>query len=168
MDRLDQRLLKALQADGRRKNADIARELGVAPSTVLDRTRRLEERGHLRGFRAIVDPKSLGLSVQALISVTLGRHSAETIRPFERGVRGIPYVRACYHVSGRFDYILHVAAKDLEHLGHLVKKRIAAIPGVDKTESFLVFSEVKSDVGWPTELNDEEEIQAHHDAQHGE
>jgi Lrp/AsnC family leucine-responsive transcriptional regulator len=90
--------------------------------------------------------------------VTLGRHSAETIRPFERGVLEIPHVRACYHVSGRFDYILHVAAQDLEHLGRLVKKHIAAIPGVDKTESFLVFSEIKSDVGWPTVLNNDEEI----------
>lgn len=159
MDRLDRKILKALQADGRRKNADLARGLGVAASTVLERVRRLEEGGHLRGFRAIVNPHSLGLNVQALISVTLGRHSAETIRPFEQGVLEIPHVRACYHVSGRFDYILHVAAQDLEHLGLLVKKRIAAIPGVDKSESFLVFSEIKSDVGWPTDLNDDEETQ---------
>ena len=167
MDTLDLKILKALQADGRRKNVDLAREFGVAASTVLERTRRLEERGHLRGFRAIVDPHSLGLNVQALISVTLGRHSAETIRPFERGVLEIPQVRACYHVSGRFDYILHVAAQDLDHLGRLVKQRIAAIPGVAKSESFLVFSEVKSDVGWPTELNDEEEIRNPHSGRDG-
>jgi Lrp/AsnC family leucine-responsive transcriptional regulator len=155
MDGLDRKILQALQTDGRRKNADLARELGVAASTVLERVRRLEDRGFIRGFRAIVDPRSLGLHVQALVSVTLGRHSADTIRPFEQGVLEIPHIRACYHVAGRFDYILHVAAKDLDHLGRLIKTRIAAIPGVDKSESFLVFSEIKNDEGWSTELNDE-------------
>ncbi len=153
MDLLDRKILAALQIEGRRRNADLAREFEVAPSTMLERIRRLEERRYLTGYRAMVDPKSLGLTVQALISITLGQHSSATIRPFEEGIRDIPYVRVCYHLSGRFDYLVHVAAKDLDHLGRLVKEEIASLPGVGKSETFLVFSEVKADRGWPIDLD---------------
>ena len=155
MDSLDRKILAALQIEGRRRNADLAREFGVAPSTMLERIRRLEERRYLKGYRALVDPESLGLTVQALISITLGQHSSETIRPFEEGIQDMPYVRVCYHVSGRFDYLVHVAAKDLDHLGRLVKEEIAALPGVGKSETFLVFSEIKDDRGWPIEIESE-------------
>jgi len=151
MDRLDQRILETLQASGRKKNADLARELEVAPSTMLERVRRLEGNNVLKGYRAIIDPEKLGLNVQAFISVNLYRHDAAHIREFEEVLRRIPYVHACYHLSGRFDYLLHIAARDLNQLGKLVKKEIASLPGFGKSETFLIFSEVKSDEGWPIE-----------------
>lgn len=149
MDDIDRRLLASFQADARCRNADLARELGVAPSSMLERVRRLEERGYFKGFRALLNPKKLGYSVQALVSVSLAAYRTKTIRPFEDGVRQIPYVRVCYHVSGRFDYILLVVARDVDHLGALVKQEIASLPGVDRTETFIVFSEIKNDEGYP-------------------
>ena len=151
MDTLDRQILHALQKDARVKNADLARQLGVAPSTMLERVRRLEERGYLRGFKAVINPEKLGLGVQALISVSLGQHSTKTIRPFEQAVKSIPNIMVCYHVTGRFDYMLHIVAKNLKELGILVKEKIAALPGVGKTETFLVFSEIKNDNGYPLE-----------------
>jgi len=149
MDETDRKILSALQSDARRKNADLARDLGLAPSSTLERVRRLEERGIFKSFRAILDPEELGLTIQALISVTLSQHSTGTIRPFEKAVRTIPYVLVCYHVTGRFDYFLHIVAKNLNHLGLLIKDHIAAIKGVATTETFLVFSEIKSHQGFP-------------------
>ena len=149
MDHLDREILRALQLDARIKNAELARDLGVAPSTMLERVRRLEERGYFKGFRAIVNPEKLGWTVQAMVSVSLGQHSTKTIRPFEEAVKSIPNILTCYHVTGRFDYILHVVAKNLNQLGILVKERIASMPGVGKTETFLVFSEIKNDHGYP-------------------
>ncbi len=149
MDLLDLKILKALQTSGRKKNAELARELGVAPSTMMERIRRLEESGVLQGYRASIDPKKLGLNVQAFISVTLSRHETEVIRQFEESIRKTPHIRACYHLSGRFDYLLHVFVADLDQLGKLVKARIAALPGFGKSETFLVFSEIKSDNGLP-------------------
>ena len=151
MDALDRQILRALQQDARVKNAGLARQLGVAPSTMLERIRRLEERGYFNGFRAIVNPEKLGLDVQALISISLGQHSTQTIRPFEQAVKSIPNIMTCYHVTGRFDYILQVVAKNLKELGILVKEKIASLPGVGKTETFLVFSEIKNDNGYPLE-----------------
>ena len=155
MDTLDRKILQALQKDARVKNADLARQLGVAPSTMLERVRRLEERGFLNGFKAIVDPEKLGLDVQALISVSLGQHSTKTIRPFEQAVKSIPNIMVCYHVTGRFDYMLHIVAKNLNELGVLVKEQIASLPGVGKTETFLIFSEIKNNTGYPLEQTED-------------
>ena len=160
MDLLDFKILKALQTSGRKKNAELARELGVAPSTMMERIRRLEESGVLQGYRASIDPKKLGLNIQAFISVTLSRHETEIIRQFEESIRKTPHIRACYHLTGRFDYLLHVFVADLDQLGKLVKNHITALPGFGKSETFLVFSEIKSDNGLPVPEDLLEEISA--------
>jgi Lrp/AsnC family transcriptional regulator, leucine-responsive regulatory protein len=152
MDDLDRKILKKLQVNGRKKNTDLARELGAAPSTMLERVRRLEERKVVQGYQAVIDPEKLGLAVQGFISITLDHHQKKKIRNLEEDIHNIPNVRACYHLTGRFDYLLHVAVKDLNQLGALVKNEITAIPGVGKVETFLVLSEVKHDEGWPIEI----------------
>ena len=151
MDSLDLKILAALQEDARRRNIDLAQELGVAPSTARERVRRLEAQGCFRGFSAVLAPEKLGFNVQAMVTVALGEHTTEAILPFEQRVREVSYIRACYHVTGRFDYLLHVVAMDLDHLGRLVKEDIAALPGVGRTETHIVFSEIKSDKGLPVE-----------------
>ena len=151
MDSLDLKILAALQEDARRRNIDLAQELGVAASTALERVRRLEVQGFFRGFNAVLTPEKLGFNVQAMVTVALGEHTTEAILPFEQRVREVSFIRACYHVTGRFDYLLHVVAVDLDHLGRLVKEDIAALPGVGRTETHIVFSEIKSDKGLPVE-----------------
>jgi len=149
MDKLDKRTLKALQKNGRKSNADLARELQVAPSTMLERTRRLEEKGIIAGYKAEVSPEALGFGVQAYISVSLEHHDVEDIKKFESDIQVVDNVRACYHITGRFDYLLYVCANDLNHLGELIKTKIASITGIGKAETFLVLSETKKDQGWP-------------------
>ena len=83
------------------------------------------------------------------MAAELGSHSRGHIEDFERGILRVKGVRACYHITGRFDYLVHVAVRDLHHLGALIKTDIAAIPGVDKLETLLVLTEVKADAGWP-------------------
>lgn len=156
MNELDRKILKTLQNLGRITNAELARIVGVAPSTMLERVRRLEENGTIKGYRALLDPDSIGLSVQAFVTVSLNQHEETDIKRFEEGVLEIANVKTCHHITGRFDYILHVAAKDLKHLGELIKNRIASIPGIGKVETFVALSEVKGEGGWPveTEMDD--------------
>ncbi len=149
MDALDRRILIKLQENGSLTNARLAEELQLSQSAMSERVRRLEQEGHITGYRALVNPTSLGVGLQAFIAAELIGHQTEWIETFERGVVALRDVRACYHITGRFDYLLHVAVRDLEHLGRLIKYDIAAIPGVDKVETMLVFSEVKPDAGWP-------------------
>ena len=120
-----------------------------------ERARRLESDGHITGYRALVSPASLSLGLRAFLAAELVHHETACIEGFERGVVALPDVCACYHVAGRFDYLLRVAVRDLEHLGRLIKDDIAAIPGVDKVETMLVYSEVKPDSGWPVPEDDE-------------
>jgi Lrp/AsnC family leucine-responsive transcriptional regulator len=149
MDTLDRRILIELQKDGSLTNAHLAELVGLSQSAMSERVRRLEADGHITGYRALVDPASLGLGLQAFLAAELVHHETACIEGFERGVVALPDVVACYHVAGRFDYLLRVAVRDLEHLGRLIKDDIAAIPGVDKVETMLVYSEVKPDSGWP-------------------
>jgi Lrp/AsnC family leucine-responsive transcriptional regulator len=153
MDDLDKKILVALQTSARMKNVDLARELGIAPSTVMDRIRRLEDSGLIQGYRGIINPEMLGLTIQAFISVSLVRHEVDLIHEFEERIRQISHVRACYHLTGTFDYLLYVVAQNQQQLGELVKQWIASIPGIGKVETFLMLSEVKPDEGWPIEEN---------------
>ena len=99
----------------------------------------------------VVDPRALGYGVHALVGIRLRVHAANGIEPFERGVREADGVVSCYHVTGQFDYILHVVARDLAHLRELNNNQIAAIPGLGKLETMVVLSEVKSEPVWPPE-----------------
>jgi len=157
VDALDRQILIELQQDGSLTNARLAQALSLSQSAMSERVRRLEQDGHITGYRALVKPASLGLGLQAFVAAELNHHSTESIESFERGIVTLRDVRACYHVAGRFDYLLHVAVRDLEHLGRLIKYDIAAIPGVDKVETMLVYSEVKSDEGWPVQAESWEE-----------
>ena len=152
MDSIDKNIVTTLQKQGRMTNVELARLNDLAPSSMLERVRRLEEKGIIRGYRAVLEPKLLGYRVQALVMVTLDRHQERGIEMFETGVLDVPEVRACYHVTGRYDYILNVAARDIEHLGDLVKHRLGAIGGVEKLETFLALSTVKEDEGYSLAL----------------
>ncbi len=154
VDALDRRILIELQGDGSLTNARLADIVGLSQSAMSERVRRLEAEGHITGYRALLRPESLGIGLQAFVAAELVHHETGCIAGFESGVVALPDVRACYHVAGRFDYLLHVAVRDLEHLGRLIKDDIAAIPGVDKVETMLVYSEVKADSGWPVRLED--------------
>ncbi|MEZ4386719.1 MAG: Lrp/AsnC family transcriptional regulator [Candidatus Krumholzibacteriia bacterium] len=151
MDAIDRRILTTLQASGRTTNVELARQNELAPSSMLDRVRRLEERGVIRGYRAELDPEQLGYHVAAMVMINLDRHQTRGIDTFEAGVAAIPEVKACFHVTGRYDYILHLAARDIDHLSELVKHRLGALGGVEKQETFLVLSTVKEDHGYSLE-----------------
>ena len=155
MDALDREILAALQLDGRQTNAHLAEQLGLSASAPLERVRRLERDGQVRGYHADVAPDALGVGMQAFVAAELNAHSRGHIEDFERGIAQVEGVRTCYHITGRFDYLLHGAVRDLEHLGRLIKMDIAAIPGVAKLETLLVLTEVKADAGWPVFSSDD-------------
>ena len=149
MDALDREVLLALQEDGRMSNLALARRLGLSPSAMLGRVRRLERSGAIRGYRAIIDPAALGVTVRALVVARLREHSEKSIQEFEKGIKQVPGVRACYHVTGQFDMVVELALRDLDHLGQLIRVDIARIPGVMNLETLLVLAEPVEDEGWP-------------------
>ncbi len=151
MDIIDSKILKALQTNGRLKHTELARQLDIAQSTLLERVRKLEEQDMILGYRAVLDLEKIGLTVQAFISVTMSQHEAEIIEEFERELTKIPNVRACYHMTGRVDYLLQVVVRDIEHLRSLIKNQITALPGFGKSETSVIFSEIKAYDDWSIE-----------------
>ncbi len=149
MDELDRDILVALQREGRKSNLALSRQLDLSPSAMLGRVRRLEESGAIRGYRAVVDPAALGITVQAMVVVKLREHSEEAIREFEAAVKDVLGVRACYHVTGQFDMVMVLALHDLDHLSQMIRVDLAKIPGVMQLETMLILAESVADEGWP-------------------
>src|SRR5437867_8181146 len=119
LDRIDRQLVVALQNNARISNKELAELVGLAPSTCVERLRRLRARGVLRGFHAEVDLALLGRPTQAIIAVRLRIHSREQIDAFYQHVLELPESLAVFHVSGADDYVVHVAVQDTEHLRRL-------------------------------------------------
>jgi Lrp/AsnC family transcriptional regulator, leucine-responsive regulatory protein len=151
MDAIDRNIIETLQRQGRVTNVELARMNDLAPSSMLERVRRLEERGVIKSYRAVLDPKTLGYNVQAIVMINLDRHQAGPIDIFEARIRAVPEVQACFHLAGRYDYIVHVVVRDIDHLGQVVKHTLAGIDGVEKQETFLALSTIKADEGYSLE-----------------
>ena len=143
LDRTEAAILEALQQNARISNRALADRVGIAPSTCLERVRRLRGRGVIRGFHAEVDPSAVGRTIQALIAVRLRVHSRETIDAFYRHVTELPDSLAVYHVGGADDYLIHVAVLDTAALRELVVEDFTARPEVAHVETRLIFEFVR-------------------------
>ena len=138
LDRVDRVLLAALQRDGRTPNNELARQAGIAPSTCLARVRSLRERGAIRGIHADVDPEVLGLSIQAMIAVSLSSDARSSLTDYAAAVAEKPYVLNVFFVSGSYDYLLHVATNSSDGLRDIVTdlSRMGVVSG---TETHMIF-----------------------------
>ncbi|MEJ1374449.1 MAG: Lrp/AsnC family transcriptional regulator, partial [Candidatus Sedimenticola sp. (ex Thyasira tokunagai)] len=131
LDRYDKRILEALQTEGRISNQELAERIGLSQSPCLRRVRALEENGLITGYRAIVDAKKLGLSLLALIHISMDRHTPERFANFDATVTALPEVLECLLITGQdADYQLKVIVKDMEAYQSLLLNKITRIEGV--------------------------------------
>jgi len=149
LDRIDRRLLEALQADARLTTAELAQQVALSPSPCWRRVKRLEALGLVRGYHAELDPERLGWGVTAFVQVTLERHEPALGDRFEQAVRAMPEIVACHNVSGAYDYLLQVLARDLKAFGEFSRTAIRALPGVKEMNSRFSLREVKRPAGVP-------------------
>lgn len=155
MDETDKNILKILQQHAKTTNVELARKTNLAPSSTLERVRRLEEKGIIKGYLTVIDPQKLGLTLQAMVLITLSRHQIASIGRFEESIRAIPEVLACYHLTGQYDYLVHLAVRDMAHLGEVIKHTIGGIAGVEKQETLVALSTVKAFNGYALEVIEE-------------
>jgi DNA-binding Lrp family transcriptional regulator len=139
LDRIDFDLLTLLQNDARMSNKELAAHVGLAPSTCLERVRRLREGGAILGFHAAVDPAALGIGLQALMAVRISHHAREVIERFQAHVLALPEVVAVYYLAGANDFLVHVAVRDADHLHAVALDSIATRPEVQHMETALIF-----------------------------
>ena len=141
IDELDARILSLLQGNARETQAEIARAVGLAPSAVLERIRKLEARGVIRGYTALLDPRVLGQGMLAFVAVR--SEEVLTDDSVAQQLSQFAEVLEVHHVAGEDCYLVKVRTKDAEQLGALLRQRIGRIPGVKSTRTTIVLETVK-------------------------
>ncbi len=150
LDRYDRHILELLQKDGRISNQDLAERIGLSPSPCLRRVKALEESGLIRGYRALLDARKLGLSLMALIHISMDRHTPERFENFETEIQTIPEVMECLLITGQdADYQLKAVVKDMDAYQELLLHRITRIPGVTGVHSSFVLRRVLDSTALP-------------------
>ena len=144
LDALDTAILRELQADARRTNRDLAAAVGVAPTTALDRTRSLRERGVIRGAVLDVDLAGIGRPVQALIAVRIRPPSRANIEGFRDWARGLPETLGVFVTSGGEDFLVRVAVPDDAHLYAFVIDRLTERPEVADVRTSVVYEHLRN------------------------
>ncbi|MFH6568665.1 MULTISPECIES: Lrp/AsnC family transcriptional regulator [Pseudomonas] len=143
LDRTDKALLAALQGNARLTVAELAESVSLTTSPCWRRVKILEESGIITGYQAVLSPKELGYGVTAFVSVMMESHSQEVARKFEQRLLEIPEIIACHNVSGRYDFLLEVVAKDLESFGEFAREVLQALPAVKEIYSSFSYKSVK-------------------------
>ena len=140
-DQTDLQILHRLQENARETQADIARAVGLAPSAVLERIRKLEGRGAIRGYTALLNPAALGQGMLAFVAVR--STEAPTDDSVARQLGELPEVLEVHHVAGDDCYLVKVRTRNSEHLGALLRTQIGSIPGVRSTRTTVVLETMK-------------------------
>jgi Lrp/AsnC family leucine-responsive transcriptional regulator len=154
-DSIDTQILNVLQSNARTSNAEIARQVGMAPSATLERVRKLEERGAIQGYEARLDPRALGLTLLAFVSVRSNEVPGCAMTGAE--LAAIPEVLEVHHVAGDDCYLLKMRAASPEALGRVLRERVGSISTVTGTRSTIVLGTIKETAMLPVGT-------AHHEA----
>lgn len=150
LDRFDRRILEVLQHDGRISNQDLAVRIGLSPSPCLRRVRALEESGVITGYRALLDARRLGLTLLALVHISMDRHTPERFANFEESIADLPEVLECLLITGQeADYQLKVVVRDMDAYQALLLNRITRIEGVSGVHSSFVLRRVVDKTALP-------------------
>jgi Lrp/AsnC family leucine-responsive transcriptional regulator len=149
LDRTDLRLLALLQQQGRLPNSELALQVNLSPSACLRRVQRLEAAGVISGYGARLEPRALGLGLQAFVRVQLQKHGQESVAHFADSVQEWDEVVTCHALTGDMDYLLHVIVRDLDHFSHFLLDRLLNAAGVGDVNSSFVLRTVKERHGLP-------------------
>lgn len=142
LDRIDLRILRLLQADGRLGNAEIAKRVNMSPATCHRRIQRLFAEGYIDAVRAQIAPERVERGALVFVGVVLDRSTPESFAAFEEAIRAVPVVLDCHVVAGDFDYFLKIRVRDMADFNRLHGDTLIALPGVRQTRTFFVMKEV--------------------------
>jgi DNA-binding Lrp family transcriptional regulator len=144
LDSVDWRILEELQNDATLPNRTLAERVGLAPSSCLQRVRRLRELDVITGFHAAVDPTTTGLPLEAVVSVNVRPHTRPVVAAFRRFVMAQPETRSLFHVSGQADFLIHIAVADSKHLQAFLLDKLASRTEVRNPTSSVVLERVET------------------------
>ncbi len=153
MDKIDLRILQALQSDGRLSNQRLAEQVGISTAACWRRVRALEENGVITGYRALLDRAKTNLNLCAFVHVTLARHLKESTTTFEKAIRQRSEVLECFATTGDADFILRVVTENIESLDRFLEEFLFAMPHIAQVKSNIALRQLKFDTSLPIELS---------------
>ncbi len=151
LDKIDRKILKTLQHDGRITNVDLAQSVGISAPPCLRRMRALEEAGYIQSYHARLDPSTLGYGVTIYAMVKLTSQAEADLQKFEKRILELPMIRECEIVAGDIDFILKIVAKDWDAYQNFMRSELTSMPNVTSIKSMLVMRSTKSEAGVPIE-----------------
>lgn len=148
LDKIDIGILNLVQKDAKITHKAIARTLSISPTPVHIRVKRLEEEGYIKRHVALVDGKKVGRGLMAFTQVQVKPHNEENLSAFLEEVVKLDEVMECSHLTGKFDFLLKIAVRDMDEYNQLLRYKLAKLPKVDNMESMFVMSQAKSETGY--------------------
>lgn len=143
LDRIDKAILRELQKDGRIANVELSRRVGLSATPCLERVKRLEKNGYIKGYAAKVAPEKLDAALLVFVEIRLMRTSPDVFDDFKKSVIDLPQVLECHLVSGDFDYLVKARVADMAAYRNLLGETLLTLPGVSGSRTYVVMEEVK-------------------------
>ncbi|WP_068085805.1 Lrp/AsnC family transcriptional regulator [Polycladidibacter stylochi] len=149
LDRIDKKILKQLQQDGRMPNAELANCVGLSPSACLRRLRNLEDNGVIERYAAILSPQKIGRNMSVFVEISLSSQSEEALAKFEKAVANSSEIIECHLMGGDADYLLRIAAANPEDFERIHRDHLTRLPGVAKMRSSFAIRSIKNQHALP-------------------
>lgn len=149
LNKIDRRILQELQRDGRITYAELARRVGLSTSPCLERVRRMEREGIIRGYTTLLNPVYLGANLIVVVQIRLKRTSQDIFEKFKQAAVQLEEVQECYLISGNFDYLIKARVRDMDAYRDFLGSSLLSLPGVQESTSYVVMELVKETLNLP-------------------
>ena len=149
LDAIDRKILTILQDDARITNKALSERLGLSPPPTLERVKKLERLGFIRGYVALLDPDKISLGTTMLVEITLKEHTVHAIQTFREEIIALPEVLECYHITGVGDYMIKVVCRDNHAYEHFISHKLSALANIGKINTAVVLAVVKQETRYP-------------------
>jgi len=144
LDKYDHKILSLLQADGRMTITELSEQIDLSKTPCLNRVRKLESEGYIRGYRAVINHHLVDNSHIAFVQIKMDDTKTQALNAFNRAIKDIPEVVQCHMIASHFDYLLKVRTNNMESYRKVLGEKISALPHVQHSSTFVVMEEIKS------------------------
>jgi len=143
LDSTDLKIIDLLQENGRMTNNELAKRIGLTTTPTLERVKRLEREGVIKGYTAWIDRESIRKGLTVFCSIKLSVHQLGKMEEFSKYIAGLPEILACYNTTGEYDYLLHVVVEDTKEYEHFLRAKLTQVPGVERIYTSIVLKVIK-------------------------
>lgn len=148
LSKIDGEILRILQVNGRISNIELAKQINMSPPPTLERVKKLEKKGYIKKYVALVDPVSIGINNLAFVEVTLSRHGKDVVDNFIGEINKINEVMECHHITGDADFLLKIAIRDITAYEELLLHKLTDLPNIQHLKTLVVLSTMKNETAF--------------------